>query len=95
MSLRGDSFDPSLWFLAYDERSTEIAGVALNLYHQDSNTGWVDHLGVRRPWRKKELAKHCFCTRFVSSIDAVSSVQDSLSIQKASLMHRACTNVLE
>src|SRR5436190_8772891 len=51
MGMELERFDPRLWFLACDGRSAEVAGVALNAYDQTSNTGWVDHLGVRRVWR--------------------------------------------
>jgi len=48
--------DPSLWFLAMD--GEEIAG--MSLCHpkvvEDPEMGWVDSLGVRRPWRRRGLA---------------------------------------
>ncbi len=49
-------FDPSLWFLAMD--GGEIAAVALcdPKTGDDSEMGWVNILGVRRPWRRKGLA---------------------------------------
>lgn len=50
MSLNKDIFDPTLWFLA--SSGDQIVGVALNLYSPETDTGWVDHLGVLRPWRK-------------------------------------------
>lgn len=48
-------FDPSLWFLAMD--GDEIAGLSLCQSHtaEDPNMGFVDSLGVRRPWRRKGL----------------------------------------
>ena len=55
MRIDKESFDPSLWFLAWDEN--EIAGAALNVYSGESNTGWVDHLSVRRAWRKRGIGK--------------------------------------
>ena len=57
MRLKSEQFDPGLWFLACEARSAEIAGLALNLYRPQSSTGWVDHLGVRRAWRKKGIGK--------------------------------------
>jgi mycothiol synthase len=57
MRLKSENFDPNLWFLAYDERSAETAGVALNFYHPESKVGWIDHLSVRRHWRKKGIGK--------------------------------------
>jgi GNAT superfamily N-acetyltransferase len=48
-------FDPALWFLAVDDG--EIAGVSLCLpkVSDDPDMGWVQTLGVRRPWRKRGL----------------------------------------
>jgi ribosomal protein S18 acetylase RimI-like enzyme len=46
------TFDPALWFLALD--GEQIAGVALGW--QRSDTGWVQSLAVRRPWRSRGLA---------------------------------------
>jgi len=49
-------FDPSLWFLAMD--GDEIAGMSLCPPHapHDHEMGFVNTLGVRRPWRRKGLA---------------------------------------
>jgi ribosomal protein S18 acetylase RimI-like enzyme len=55
MGLRHERFDPSLWFLACDQN--EIIGVALNVHDLQSDTGWVDHLGVRRDWRHRGIGK--------------------------------------
>jgi mycothiol synthase len=46
-------FDPGLWFLAFADG--ELAGAALNFYHVGSKTAWVDHLGVRRTFRKRGI----------------------------------------
>ncbi len=46
-----ENFDPSLWFLAFD--GVEMAGISLCTYQLDS--GWVDTLAVRRPWRRMGL----------------------------------------
>jgi mycothiol synthase len=48
-------FDPALWYLAMD--GAEIAGVSLCRLksHEDPEMGWVNVLGVRRPWRKRGL----------------------------------------
>jgi mycothiol synthase len=45
------SFDPGLWFLAMD--GDEIAGVAL--CKTLAGEGWIDVVGVRRPWRNRGL----------------------------------------
>ncbi len=46
-------FDPSLWLLA--EEDGELAGVALCTLRPDG--GWVNTLGVRRPWRRRGLGE--------------------------------------
>ncbi len=58
------SFDPSLWFVALDGR--QIAGVSLCHPHadEDRTIGYVDKLGVRRPYRRRgiglALLRHAF-----------------------------------
>jgi len=49
------TFDASLWFLAM--AGNEIAGYSLCLLNvgEQINMGFVDSLGVRRPWRKHGL----------------------------------------
>jgi mycothiol synthase len=49
-------FDPSLWFLALD--GDEIAAVSLCRRdgYEEPEMGWVNTLGVRRPWRRQGLA---------------------------------------
>jgi mycothiol synthase len=50
------SFDPSLWFLAWDR--DEVAGLSLCRVHAsgDAGHGFVSVLAVRRPWRRRGLA---------------------------------------
>jgi len=61
-----EGFDPTLWFLAIDGPSEEIAGINLCRHHayDDPDLGWVGTLGVRRPWRKRgiglALLQHSF-----------------------------------
>ncbi len=49
-------YDASLWFLAMD--GEEITGMSLCCPKtaEDPGMGWVDSLGVRRPWRRRGLA---------------------------------------
>ncbi len=49
-STRRAMFDPSLWFIAYADG--QIAGCSLCA---SQASGWVDTLGVLRPWRAKGL----------------------------------------
>lgn len=56
-------FDSGLWFLACE--GEELAGIALCREHEsESDLGWVNILGVRRPWRRRgvgrALLEHAF-----------------------------------
>lgn len=55
-----DNFDPALWFLAIEDG--EIAGTVL--CKVVDGEGWVDVVGVRRPWRRRGLGlallRHAF-----------------------------------
>jgi mycothiol synthase len=59
-----ESFDPSLWFLAVE--GDEIVGVCLCKAHAgaDGELGWVNVLGVRRPWRRRGLARALLLNAF-------------------------------
>jgi len=55
--IEGDvEFDPGLWFVAVE--GDEIAGFSLcrRTDSEDPSIGWVNILGVRRPWRRQGLA---------------------------------------
>jgi GNAT superfamily N-acetyltransferase len=52
-TIERESFDPTLWFLAYE--GDQIAGVSLCVYRE--KLGWVDILAVLRPWRRAGLGK--------------------------------------
>lgn len=54
-TIESPRFDPSLWFLAAD--AGEVAGICLCSRHRsgDPAWGWVDTLGVRKPWRGRGL----------------------------------------
>lgn len=53
--IESESFDPSLWFIAWD--GDQVAGVCIcrGTAYEDTETGHVSVLGVRRPWRKRGL----------------------------------------
>lgn len=51
LNLSGKTFDPSLWLIAWDVN--EVAGAALCEIIED--VGWIHHLFVRRPWRRRGL----------------------------------------
>lgn len=48
-------FDSTLWPIAWDERSDEVAGFSLNRYRM--GIGWIRTLGVRRQWRKRGVGE--------------------------------------
>ncbi len=52
-----DSYDPSLWFLAFD--GPEIVGICLCRRYgpEDREAGYVSSLGVKRAWRRRGLAQ--------------------------------------
>jgi mycothiol synthase len=54
-TIESPRFDPSLWFIA--EEGDEVAGICLCSPHRsgDPAWGWVDTLGVRKPWRGRGL----------------------------------------
>ncbi|HET7270807.1 MAG TPA: GNAT family N-acetyltransferase [Rubrobacter sp.] len=78
-----ETFDPSLWFLAMD--GDEIAG--LTLCKTLAGEGWVDVVGVRRPWRKRGLGlallRHAFTEFHTRGIHKVSLSVDAESITGA------------
>lgn len=59
-----EAFDPALWYIAMD--GEEIAGLCLCMKTsgEDPKMGWVEDLGVRRPWRQRGLGlallRHAF-----------------------------------
>jgi mycothiol synthase len=58
-----DDFDPTLWWLAVD--GGEIAGFCLcRPYETEPDMGWVASLGVRRPWRRRGIARALLLTSF-------------------------------
>jgi len=85
MSLNSPRFDPGLWFLACQAEA--IAGEALNLYHPETQTAWVDHLSVLRAWRKQGLGQalllHSFGEFFRRGIRRVRLSVDSQSLTNA------------
>lgn len=85
MRMDKESFDPSLWFLALE--GNEIAGVALNVYKAESNIGWVDHLSVRRAWRRRGIGRalllHSFGEFYRRRVRHVKLNVDSKSLTNA------------
>jgi ribosomal protein S18 acetylase RimI-like enzyme len=61
--LESSNYDPSLWRVAWDKASNQVAGVAINTIPAASNAvhnrklGWVDDLSVGRAYRKRGLGR--------------------------------------
>lgn len=55
--------NPDLWQVAWDEDADEIAGMVLNFIDEDENQrydrlrGYTEDICVRRPWRRRGLAR--------------------------------------
>jgi ribosomal protein S18 acetylase RimI-like enzyme len=95
--LEGGDMDPSIWFLAMD--GNEIAGFSVcrpeSYSHPDS--GYVNILGVRKPWRKRGLGlallRHSFGEfyrrgkrKVMLGVDA-SSLTGALKLYESAGMH--------
>lgn len=89
MRLDRDDFDPSWWFLAW--AGQEIAGVSLGL--TIGATGWVDHLGVKRPYRRQGLGKalllHSFAQFYQRGIHKIMLNVDSGSLTNAPCLYES------
>lgn len=95
--LSSPGYDPALCFLAVD--GAEIAGLSLCLPRtgEDALCGWVETLGVRRPWRRRgiglALLYHSFaelrrrgCRRVALSVDAGSLTGATRLYERAGML---------
>lgn len=85
MGIDRERFDPTLWFLACE--GDQIAGVVLNIHNSQSNSGWIDHLGVRAAWRKRGIGKalllHSFGEFYRRGVRCIKLSVDSQSMTHA------------
>ncbi len=85
-------FNPSLWFIAVD--GEEAAGIALcrAKSYDDPEMGWVNTLGVKRPWRRKGLGlallHHSFQTFYALGKQRVGLGVDAQSLTGATRLYR-------
>ena len=72
-------FDPALWLIAVD--GDEIAGTGLA--RAPSDEGWIDVIGVRRPWRRRgiglALLQSLFATLHARGLRTVTLSVDAAS----------------
>jgi mycothiol synthase len=84
-----ESFDPSLWFLAWE--GDEVAGVSI--CRERSGIGWVGILAVRRPWRRRGLGRallqHSFVEFHRRGLDRVGLGVDAESLTGANRLYEA------
>jgi mycothiol synthase len=84
--------DPKLWFLAED--GDEIAGLAICFPHadEDPEMGWVEVLGVRKPWRQKGLGlallRHAFGVYYQRGLRRVGLGVDSQNLSGATRLYQ-------
>lgn len=87
-TVKRESFDPSLVFLAMD--GDQIAGLALCANEKEAG-GWVHVLGVRRPWRRKgiglALLYHAFAEFYRRGIFNVYLGVDAQSLTGATRLY--------
>jgi mycothiol synthase len=80
-------FDPSLWYLAMD--GEQIAGAVCCSQRPDQ--GWVNTLGVRRPWRQHGLGmallRHAFAELYCRGERKMGLGVDSQSLTGASKLY--------
>jgi len=86
-TVKREDFDPTLWFLAFD--GTQPSGICLCQNEKDS--GWVDTLAVRRPWRRKGLGMalllHAFGEFYRRDVHKVGLSVDSQNLTGATRLY--------
>lgn len=61
--LTGNTFQPHLWKIAWDVATNQVAGQVKSFINEEENKkferkrGYTEFISVRRPWRKKGLAR--------------------------------------
>ena len=86
-------FDPSLWFLARD--GDEVAGLCLCAPSAagDADTGYIQTLGVRPPWRRRGLGRalllHAFGKFHGRGVNKVALHVDSQSLTGATRLYES------
>jgi GNAT superfamily N-acetyltransferase len=61
--LRNGEFQPEIWKVAWDMATDQVAGMVLGYIDHEQNKqqrrrrGWTENICVRRPWRRRGLAR--------------------------------------
>lgn len=84
-----DTFDPSLWFLAFE--GDTLAGGIICRHLRDLELGWVGQLAVLRPWRRKGLGMalllHAFGEFYRRGVNKVGLGVDSQNLTGATRLY--------
>jgi mycothiol synthase len=88
LNIDEEAFDPSVWLIAWDEN--EVAGAALG--EIVTGVGWIHHLFVRRPWRRRGLGATLMLSILGSfyrhSVETARLNVDADSLTNAHLLYR-------
>jgi GNAT superfamily N-acetyltransferase len=91
MGMDRESFDSGIWFLACEKE--KVVGVVLNAHDKEPNTVWVDHLSVKREWRKKGIGKalllYSFGEFYKRGLHVVKLSVDSKSLTNAPRLYES------
>lgn len=83
------NFDASLWFIAWEGH--QVAGSAL-CTRDNHNGGWINTLGVLRPWRRQGLGlallRHAFCEFYRRGLRKASLGVDSQNLTGATRLYK-------
>lgn len=94
-------FDPTLWFLAIDNQTGDIAGIALNRREgwDRAEVAYVQSLGVLRPYRRKGLGQalleHSFRELFQRGQKSVTLGVDGDSLTGATRLYERVGMAIE
>ena len=87
--------DTDLWVVAWD--GDEVAGVVQNWIWPEENArlgvkrGWLEHISVRRPWRRRGLARAITARSLVKLRDAGLTRRCSASTRRTRTARSGCT----
>ena len=83
-------FNPALWQVAWDQASGQVAGMVLNFVSEPENEeyhrrrGYTEGISVRRPWRKRGLAR-ALLTRSLQMFKDMGMTEAALGVDSENL----------
>jgi mycothiol synthase len=98
--LTGNTFQPHLWKIAWDVATDQVAGQVKPFIHVEENKkfdrkrGYTESISVRRPWRKKGLARALIVQSLHAQKEAGMTVSalgvDTENLSGATHVYEAC-----